>query len=213
MNIILFGPPGAGKGTQSAFLVERLKMKQISTGDLFRFHIKEKTPLGAKAKEYMDKGQLVPDDVTIGMVRNALSDLDGREFILDGFPRTVPQAEALETLLNEVSLKVERAIFLEVDQALLLDRLTGRRVCKNCGATYHVTSKPTKTPGLCDLCGGPVLQRPDDSADVIGARLNAYETSTLPLKNYYKKSGQFLSVNGVGAPEAIYKDITASMKV
>lgn len=204
MNLILFGPPGAGKGTQSALLVERLGFFHISTGDLFRYHMKENTPLGLEAKSYVDKGQLVPDSVTINMVQEVLSGLKGKPFILDGFPRNVLQAEALKDLLKNNGLSIEKAIFFEVPQDLLFGRLTGRRVCKACGATFHVLSMPPKVEGVCDNCGGELYQRKDDSSEVIGSRLEAYEKSTMPLKDYFKSTGQFQSVDAVGSSEEVF---------
>src|SRR6185312_9322053 len=171
MNIVLFGAPGAGKGTQSALLVERMGMEQISTGDLFRAAIKNKTELGLKAKSYMDKGELVPDAIVIGMVDEVLARLGKNLFILDGFPRTVAQAEALRTILARRAMEIGKAVFLEVPKEELLGRLTGRRVCKSCGAVYHIDSKPPKVAGVCDVCGGEVVQRNDDKEDVIATRL------------------------------------------
>ncbi|MBX3039305.1 MAG: adenylate kinase [Bdellovibrionaceae bacterium] len=206
MNVILFGAPGAGKGTQSSLMIERLGMKQISTGDLFRAAIKNQTDLGKKAQEYMDKGQLVPDSIVIGMVEEVLKG-ETKEFILDGFPRTVAQAQALDELLRKLGLSVGKAIFLEVPMEILMDRLTGRRVCKSCGAVYHVTSKPPKMAGVCDLCGGEVYQRNDDKAEVIGTRLKTYEEFTSPLKSFYKDAGKYVEVDGDRATESVYKDI------
>lgn len=210
MNIILFGAPGAGKGTQSELLIGRKGMTQISTGDLFRAAIKNKTDLGRKAQEYMDKGQLVPDSVTIGMVEEKLK-TGVKNFILDGFPRNVAQAEALEDLLKKLNLSVDKAIFLEVPMDILMGRLTGRRVCRNCGAVYHVDSKPTAKPGTCDNCGGEVYQRNDDKAEVIGARLKTYEEFTSPLKAFYQRAGKFGEVNGNRSTEAVYGDIEKSI--
>jgi adenylate kinase len=213
LNLILFGPPGAGKGTQSAFLIERQKMKQISTGDLFRAAIKQGTPLGKEAKGYLDAGKLVPDSVTIGLVEEELQKLKGQGFILDGFPRNVAQAEALEVLLKKLSLNVDRTVFLEVPMQMLLGRLTGRRVCKNCGAVYHVESKPSKKAGVCDVCGGEVVQRPDDKEEVIRTRLEAYESSTRPLKDYYKAKGPYVEVDGTGTSEDVYGRLVKAMQV
>jgi len=213
LNLILFGPPGAGKGTQSALLIERMKMKQISTGDLFRAAIKNGTPLGKEAKGYLDAGKLVPDSVTIGLVEEELKNLNGQGFILDGFPRNVAQAEALEHLLKNLSLKVDRSVFLEVPLTLLLGRLTGRRVCKNCGAVFHIESKPTKVEGVCDVCGGQVVQRPDDKEEVIRTRLEAYETSTRPLKEYYKAKGHYVEVDGTGTSEDVYGRLAKALQV
>lgn len=204
MNIVLFGPPGAGKGTQSALLVERLQMKHISTGDLLREAVKNQTALGVKAKGFMDAGQLVPDDVVIGMVQEVFQGLRGQSIILDGFPRTVPQASALESMMLGMGLNIGRALFLEVPRETLMRRLTGRRVCGSCGAVYHVDSKPTKKEGVCDLCGAQVVQRKDDFADVIGNRLEAYDKSTAPLKQYFGQKGILSEIDGVGETEAVY---------
>jgi adenylate kinase len=213
LNLILFGPPGAGKGTQSALLIERLNMRHISTGDLFRAAIKNQTKLGKEAKGFLDAGKLVPDSITIGLVEEVLQELGGKSFILDGFPRNVTQAEALEKLLKQLHLNVEKVLFLEVPMNLLLGRLTGRRVCKNCGATYHIESKPTQKEGVCDVCGGPVVQRPDDKEDVIRTRLEAYETSTRPLKDYYKVKGPYVEIDGTGTSDEVFARITRALQV
>lgn len=210
MNLILFGAPGAGKGTQSELLIKRDTMTQISTGDLFRAAIKNQTELGKKAQAFMDKGELVPDSIVIGMVEEVLSK-GNSSFILDGFPRTVPQAEALDQLLQKLHLKVDKAIFLEVPNRILMGRLTGRRVCKTCATVYHIESKPSKVEGVCDKCGGAVVQRNDDKEEVIGNRLKAYEEFTMPLKNYYKKTGQYAEVDGNRDTEEVYKSIKALM--
>jgi adenylate kinase len=206
LNIILFGAPGAGKGTQSQLLIEKLGMSQISTGDLFRAAMKNKTELGLKAKSYIDKGELVPDSITIGMVREVL-DKGVKDFILDGFPRNVAQAEALDELMGELNLNIAKAIFLEVPMSVLTKRLTGRRVCKNCGAVYHIEAKPTQKPGVCDVCGGEVYQRNDDKAEVIENRLKTYEEFTSPLKDYYKKAGKFAVVDGNRGETEVFTDI------
>lgn len=204
MNIVLFGAPGAGKGTQSALLVERMGMVQISTGDLFRAAIKNQTELGLKAKSYMDKGELVPDAVTIGMVDEVLAKLTNKSFILDGFPRTVAQAEALGTILSKRNMVIGKAVFLEVPKEELLERLTGRRVCKSCGAVYHIASKPPKHAGVCDVCGGEVIQRNDDKEDVIATRLKTYEENTFPLRSYYKEQGKYVEINGNQDTETVF---------
>ncbi|MNK12007.1 adenylate kinase [compost metagenome] len=211
MNLILFGAPGAGKGTQSALLIERLAMTQISTGDLFRAAIKGQTELGKKAQEYMDKGQLVPDSIVIGMVEEVLKK-GVRDIILDGFPRTVAQAEALDNLLIKMNISIGKAIFLEVPMEILMDRLTGRRVCKNCGTVYHIVSKPTKMEGVCDVCGGEVIQRSDDRADVIETRLKTYQEYTSPLKEFYKKADKYVEVDGDREAEEVYKEIEKIIK-
>lgn len=208
MNLILFGAPGAGKGTQSSQLVEKKGYVQISTGDLFRAAIKNQTDLGKKAQTYMDKGGLVPDDIVVGMVEEALKSLSGKAFILDGFPRTLAQANALDGMLQKNRMTVDKVVSLEVPRQELLERLTGRRVCKNCGTVYHATSKPPKVEGVCDQCGGPVVQRNDDKAEVIGNRLTTYDQSTAPLKDYYRGQGKFVELNGNQATEAVFKDLS-----
>lgn len=207
MNILLFGPPGAGKGTQSSLLIERNGMKHISTGDLFRAAIKNKTPLGLKVKEVLDRGQLVSDDLTVSLVEEALASLGGKSFILDGFPRTVAQADALADLLKRRNLSLDRVISLKVPNELLMGRLTGRRVCKNCGTTYHVDAKPPKVDGVCDVCGGQVLQRPDDRPEAIATRLEAYDSSTRPLKAYYEDRKLLREIDGTGETEDVFKRV------
>ncbi|AHI06671.1 adenylate kinase [Bdellovibrio bacteriovorus W] len=211
MNLILFGAPGAGKGTQSELLIKRANMTQISTGDLFRAAIKGQTELGKRAQEFMDKGQLVPDSIVIGMVEEVLQS-GAKDFILDGFPRTVAQAEALDELLQKMNLSIGKAVFLEVPKQVLMDRLTGRRVCKNCGAVYHIVSKPTKTEGICDNCGGEVVQRNDDKAEVIETRLKTYEEFTSPLKEFYKKTGKYIELDGNRPTDDVYKEIETVIK-
>jgi adenylate kinase len=207
MNIVLFGPPGAGKGTQSALLVDRLKMVQISTGDLFRDNIKKGTKLGLEAKGFMDKGLLVPDNVTVGMVKNILVDLDKKSFVLDGFPRNTRQAEALDSMLEEMHLKIEKAVFIDVPRNELLSRLTGRRTCKKCGSIYHVVSKKPKVTDVCDACGSTLEQRDDDKEEVIDKRLETYAVNTLPLKEFYLNQKKCETVIGVGDTEEIYSSI------
>lgn len=213
MNIVLFGAPGSGKGTQSALLVEKKGYKHFSTGDLFRESIKGGTELGRLAKGFLDKGSLVPDEVTVGLIKEVLSPLKkGENFILDGFPRNVVQAEALEDLLKNLKLTLDKAIFLEVDKKLLKSRLVGRRVCKSCGAVYHLDTKPTKKEGICDICGGYVVQRPDDMPEVIEHRLNVYEENTAPLKRYYKEKDIYDEVDGEGNQNAVFERILLALK-
>lgn len=211
MNIVLFGAPGAGKGTQSALLVEKLGMVQISTGDLFRAAIKNQTELGKKAQGFMDKGQLVPDEVVIGMVDEVLAKLGNKSFILDGFPRTVAQVDGLGKILSSRGLDIGKAVFLEVPKEELLERLTGRRVCKSCGAVYHIKSKPTKVDGVCDLDGGQVVQRNDDKEDVIATRLKTYEENTYPLKALYKQQGKYVEVNGNQDTDVVFQGIASKI--
>jgi adenylate kinase len=205
LNIVLFGAPGAGKGTQSTLLVEREGMVQISTGDLLRAAIKNKTALGLEAQKFMDQGQLVPDSVVIGMVDEVLNGIGKKSFILDGFPRTVAQAEALGKSLLLRKMEIGKAIFLEVPREELLLRLTGRRVCKSCGAVYHIRSKPTKVAGVCDSCGGEVVQRNDDKEEVIATRLKAYEDNTAPLRAYFRNLGRYVELNGNQGTELVFE--------
>lgn len=211
MNLVLFGPPGAGKGTQSSFLIDRQGFSHISTGDLLRNAIKAGSALGMSAKALMDKGHLVPDDVVIGLVRERLNGDPKADYIFDGFPRTTAQAEALDGLLSEIGRPIERALFLEVPKEALISRLTGRRTCKDCGAVFHMESKPPLKKGVCDLCGGELLQRSDDREEVIGQRLEAYETSTAPLKEFYARKGKFVAIDGQGEVEEVFKRVNGAL--
>ena len=197
MQLLLMGPPGAGKGTQSAELIKKFSIPQISTGDMFRAAVKEGTELGKKAKACMDKGELVPDEVTIGIVRERLAKDDCKNgFILDGFPRTVEQADALKKILDDLGIKLTRVLNIHVPAENLIERAVGRRICKNCGATYHVKFNPPKTENKCDNCGGELYQRGDDNAETMKTRLSTYENSTRPLIEYYKKVGIYTEVDG-----------------
>lgn len=212
MNLVLFGSPGAGKGTQSVLLVEKKGYVQVSTGDLFRAAIKGRTELGMKAQAFMDKGDLVPDEVVIGMVEEALKGLHGKSFIMDGFPRTVPQAEAFDKMLGRNGLKIDQVVSLEVPRDTLLGRLAGRRVCKNCGAVYHVATKRPSKEGRCDNCNGEVVLRPDDREEVVLNRLVTYERSTAPVKDFYKEQGKFAEINGDRDEKAVYEDLAALLR-
>jgi len=197
MHILLMGPPGAGKGTQAASLVEAFNIPHISTGDMFRAAVKEGTELGKQAKACMDAGKLVPDTVTIGIVRERLAKDDCRKgFILDGFPRTVEQADALQGILKDLGLSLTRVLNINVPAEDLVERAVGRRICKKCGATYHVKFNPPKQEGVCDACGGELYQRADDSAETMTNRISVYEASTKPLIDYYKKAGLYTEVDG-----------------
>jgi adenylate kinase len=209
MNIILLGPPGAGKGTQAKMLIDRYRMPQISTGDILRAAVKEGTPLGKEAKSYMDKGQLVPDSVVIGIVEDRIQQPDCRNgYMLDGFPRTVPQAEALDEMLRKRKAKIDHVVSVEVARDELVKRLTGRRTCRECGAGFHVHFDPPKKAGRCDKCGGELYQRDDDNEKTVTARLQVYESQTLPLIEYYKKQGKLRAVDGVGEMKTIFERIT-----
>jgi len=208
MNIIFLGPPGAGKGTQAKVLVEKYVIPQISTGDMLREHVAKGTELGLKAKEYMEKGQLVPDEIILGMVKERLSQDDAQKgFILDGFPRTVAQAEALDKLLEEMGKKIEYVLALIVPDEELVTRLTGRRTCKNCGMMYHIKFKPPKVEGKCDACGGELYQRPDDNEETVRNRLKVYHEQTAPLIEYYRKKGVLFEVDGNKSIEEITQQL------
>lgn len=197
MKLLLMGPPGAGKGTQAEVLTDRLDIPHISTGDMFRKAIKEGTDLGKKAKEYMDAGKLVPDEVTVGIVKERLSEADcGKGFLLDGFPRTVNQAQALDAILQELGIKLDAVVNIDVPREKLLDRLTGRRICRDCGATYHVTFNPPNEADKCDACGGELYQRSDDTASTVANRLDVYAQQTAPLIQYYQQQGLLEDING-----------------
>jgi len=208
VNIIMLGPPGAGKGTQAKMLVERLGIPQISTGDMLREAVKEGTELGKKAKEFMDAGKLVPDEVVIGIVKERLAQPDCEKgFILDGFPRTIPQAEALDKVLEELGKKIDYVINVAVPNEELITRLTGRRTCRQCGAMYHVVFNPPKEEGKCDKCGGELYQRDDDKEETIRQRLEVYEAQTAPLIDYYGKKGVLYNIDGTGSIEEIFQGI------
>jgi len=208
MNLILLGPPGAGKGTQAQMIVERYHIPQISTGDILRKTVKEGTPLGKKAKAFMDQGQLVPDEVVIGIIDGRLRAPDCNPgFILDGFPRTIAQAEALQPILNKMGKSIDHVINVEVDTEELVRRLTGRRTCKNCGAMFHILFHPPKVEGICDRCGGTLYQREDDKEETIRIRLNEYQKQTAPLIQYYQLKNSLRSIQGVGGQEEIFERI------
>jgi adenylate kinase len=194
-------------------MVEETTYKHISTGDLFRNAMKNQTPLGLEAKSYVDSGNLVPDSVTIGLVKEVIESNKDADFIFDGFPRTTNQAEALEQLIKEVNARpITKALFLEVPKDILVERLTGRRLCKECGAVYHVTANPPQKDGECDKCGGEIYQRKDDSEDVISTRLEAYAQNTEPLKDYYQKKNLFVEINGLGDPKEVFKRFEPYLK-
>ena len=208
MNLILLGPPGAGKGTQAQRIVDRYHIPQISTGDILRAAVKESTPLGMKGKGFMDQGQLVPDEIVIGIIEERLKAKDcDPGFILDGFPRTIPQAEALQPILTNIEKKIDHVINIEVDPEELLRRLTGRRTCKNCGAMFHLFFQPPKKEGICDRCGGTLYQRADDKEETIRTRLKEYEKQTAPLIQYYQGKKTLRSIQGIGGPDQIFDQI------
>ena len=208
-NIILMGPPGAGKGTLAKKLLQKYGFAHISTGDMFREAMKEGTELGLLAKSYIDRGDLVPDEVTIGIVRERLSknDLD-KGFLLDGFPRTIPQAEALEKIAKEVNRPIHTVINLDCDEKELIRRISGRRVCKNCGAPYHIDTMRPKVDGVCDVCGGPLYQRADDNEDALKVRLTHYVNSTKPLLDFYRDRKLLSSFNSLVDSNVLLDEIS-----
>ena len=213
MHILLMGPPGAGKGTQATNLVKEFTISHISTGDMFRAAIKAGTELGKQAKACIDAGNLVPDEITIGIVRERLSQDDCKKgFILDGFPRTVEQADALTEILSDLGLKLKSVLDVNVPSADLVERAVGRRICKSCGATYHIKFNPSKVEGVCDECGGELFQRPDDTEETMKNRLSVYDAQTKPLIDYYTKAGLYVEVDGRQEIGKVFADIVDILK-
>ncbi len=213
MYLILFGPPGAGKGTQAEFIVQRFGIPQISTGDILRAAVKAQTSLGLKAKSIMDAGGLVSDDVVLGIVSERLSMPDcERGFVLDGFPRTIPQADELKSILSNMNRSIDFVISLEVNNIELVQRLSGRRACSACGKGYHVVNAPPRLDGVCDICGSALLQRDDDREESVTNRLAVYDQQTAPLKAYYLSSGVLRSVDGTGSVSQIQERICSILE-
>ncbi|MBP1950026.1 adenylate kinase [Virgibacillus litoralis] len=213
MNLILMGLPGAGKGTQAEKINEKYHIPHISTGDMFRLAIKEGTDLGKKAKEYMDQGELVPDEVTIGIVKERLGKDDCKNgFLLDGFPRTIAQAEALQSLLADLKESIDYVLHVDVPEEKLVERLTGRRICPNCGATYHVIYNPPKHEGICDKDGSELIQREDDQAETVKKRLEVNMKQTQPLLDFYQEKGYLVTVDGDQEIDQVFQDIQAKIE-
>lgn len=212
MRLILLGPPGAGKGTQAVNIVKKYNIPHISTGDMFRKNIKEGTDLGRKAKEYMDKGLLVPDELTVAIVKDRLTEKDCQDgFLLDGFPRTVNQADALDTELTSLKYELDNVINIDVNKEELIERAVGRRVCKDCGATYHVKFNPSKVENICDVCGGELIQRKDDTVETVTKRIEVYLEQTQPLIDYYEKKGLLMNIDGKQDIDKVFEDIVKSL--
>ena len=208
MNVILLGPPGAGKGTQATTIVKEYRIPHISTGDIFRENIKNGTELGKKAQEYMNQGELVPDDLVIEIATDRLAREDCHQgFLLDGFPRTVHQAEELDEFLEGRGDKVHHVLNISVAKEELIRRLIGRRVCKNCGATYHIETMKPKVEGVCDVCGGELVQRADDNRETVENRIDVYEQQTMPLIDYYEKAGVLVHIDGSLGLENVFAKI------
>lgn len=213
MYIVLLGAPGAGKGTQAAMLTDKLKLVQIATGDLFRKALQQQTELGKKAKAYMDKGQLVPDEITIQLVMERLAAPDvAKGAIFDGFPRNIEQAKALDKALTERSEAIDKAVYIKVTEDEVLKRLSGRWVCRNCQTPYHEVDNPPKVKGICDRCGGQLYQRDDDKPETIKKRLQVYLKETAPLIDYYKKAGKLIEITSEGGPENVNQNIISALR-
>lgn len=213
MNLILLGPPGAGKGTQAKRIVEKYGIPQISTGDMFREAVAKGTELGKKAKEYMDRGELVPDEIVIGIVRERLSQPDcERGFILDGFPRTINQAEALDEMLDDMGRRIDAVINIVVPDEEILKRIVYRRICKECGAVYNLIFNPPKQDGVCDKCGGELYQRDDDREETVKERLRVYKEQTEPLVRYYSQKGIIHDIDGTKDIEDVWKQIESVLE-
>lgn len=212
MRIVLLGPPGVGKGTQASNIVNKYSIPHISTGDILRENIKNNTELGITAKSYMDKGHLVPDDLVVSIMKNRLLEDDCKDgFLLDGFPRTVEQAVSLDEALKDMNILLSKVINIKADDEVLIERITGRRVCKSCGATYHVIHNPSKEDGICDLDGAELLQRDDDSVDTVKTRLEVYKEQTAPLIDYYRAQGVLLDVEGTNSIDQVFETIVNSL--
>lgn len=213
MRTILLGPPGAGKGTQAETIVREFNVPHISTGDIFRYNIKEGTALGKKAKEYMDQGLLVPDELTIELVKDRLLKDDCENgFLLDGFPRTIAQADALEDALKSMNQKLDCVVNIEVSKELLVERAVGRRVCKDCGQTYHMTFNAPSKEGICDRCGGELLQRKDDTEETVSKRISVYQDQTQPLIEYYSKKGIIVNIDGEKPIDEVGRSIVSKLR-
>lgn len=197
MRLILLGPPGAGKGTQAKILAERYSVEHISTGDIFRELIKDNSPLGLKIKKYVEAGELIPDKVVLEVVASRIKNLDFKKgFILDGFPRTLPQARMLDGMLKKLGVCIDKVFYFDTSEDIIIKRLTGRRICRDCGANYHLVNMPPKKSGVCDFCGGELYQRKDDEPETIRNRLRVYQEQTADLIGYYKNEGILETVNG-----------------
>ena len=210
MRLIFLGGPGSGKGTQAKKLVEKYDLTHISTGDLLRKAMKEGTKLGTTAKKYVDAGNLVPDDVILGMIKEKLKEIDGG-FIFDGFPRTLEQARGLEDILDELNMEIDKVVNLNVEDQMIVNRLSARRMCKTCGFEYNLKTRPPKKEGVCDIDGGELYQRSDDNVETIKNRLSLYHKNTEPIEDFYRERGKLVDIDGSGSFDEVYKSITESV--
>ena len=212
MNLIFLGPPGSGKGTQAVRVADKLDILHLSTGDLLRAAVKEGTPLGKKAEGFMKAGELVPDEVIIGLIEEKQKSGDlNNGFILDGFPRTIPQAEALDAMFDKIGTKIDRAVLLNVDDQEVINRISGRMYCTNCSAGYNYPANMPKQEGICDKCGGKLARRPDDEPDVVKNRLDVYKKQTQPIEDYYRGKSLILDIAGIGTPDDIFNRIVEGL--
>jgi len=210
LNLVFLGPPGAGKGTQAQKISKKFGLRWISTGDMLRQAIKDKTELGKQAEKYMKRGELVPDEIVLGLLEQLLSTLN-TGFILDGFPRTVPQAEKLDRMLEAKSLTLDGVVFIDVPDEEIIKRLSARRICPNCGAVYNMIYNPPKKDEICDICGTPLVKRDDDRPETIKKRLKVYRNQTAPLLDYYKTKGILIKIDGIGTPDQITERIEKAL--
>ena len=208
MRLLIMGPPGAGKGTQASLIKENFNLAHISTGEMFREAMNEKTPLGIEAKSYMDKGELVPDSITVGLVKERISKEDcNNGFLLDGFPRTISQAKFLDEILKELDIAIDAVINIVVDKSAMVNRIVGRRICPKCGAGYHIDTIKPKKDGICDVCGTALIQRKDDNEETVLNRLSIYEEKTKPLLDYYQEQDLVIDIDGMGDIQDIFKNV------
>ena len=213
MQLILLGPPGVGKGTQADFIQQHYQIEHLSSGDIFRKEIKDQTELGKLAKSYIDKGHLLPDEVTMNMMKKHIQEVANKGFVLDGIPRTIGQADLLDQIFTELAIPLTAVIALEVDDEVVVQRISGRLSCPQCGAIYHNVTKPPKKPGFCDQCNVPLVTRSDDQPDTVRERLRVYHQTTKPLIDYYEQRGKLVRIDGSSDPKSVLEKIIQALSV